>query len=92
MANSTSEFKFENCVGFDNSMKEFAQMTILLALKQYPKDDHEKCLLVIKHFEERYGGYWSCSFIKDGDCANHCLNYYVKIKYYNYTIKITKTN
>ena len=40
---SSSQFIFVEEKGADESMKDFAKMTILLAIKEHPEDDHEKC-------------------------------------------------
>ena len=87
---SSSDFIFEKEIGADESMKDYAKMAILLAMNKYPDDDHEKCTLVIEKFEEKYNYYWDCSFIKDGDSSCHYQDYYMKIRYKNYTIKISK--
>ena len=73
-------------------MKDYAKMAILFAINKYPEDDHQKCLLVSEKFEEKYKGFWNCSFIKDGDSATYYNDYFMKIKYGNFTIKISKIN
>ena len=87
---SSSQFIFVEEKGADESMKDFAKMTILLAIKEHPEDDHEKCLFVAKKFEDYYKGYWNCSFIKDGDDSFYFDGVNIKIKYEGYTIKIAK--
>ena len=80
---SSSQFIFVEEKGADESMKDFAKMTILLAIKEHPEDDHEKCLFVAKKFEDYY-------FIKDGDDSFYFHDVNIKIKYEGYTIKIAK--
>ena len=90
--NSESEFIFEKEIGFDSSMKEYAKIVILQAIKEYPFDEHGKCIFVSEKFEESYGGNWSCSFIKSGDSSVIYYDFYGKIKYGDYSIKIAKTS
>ena len=52
----------------------------------------KKCLLIAEKLEEKYKGHWNCSVIKDGDASFYYNDYYMKIKYDNYTIKISKIN
>ncbi len=87
---SSSDFIFEKVDGADEIMKDYAKMAILFALNKYPEDDYQKCILVSEKFEEKYKGYWNCSFIKDGDCATYYSDYFMKIRYGNYKIKIVK--
>ena len=89
---SSSQFIFEIEIGADKKMKEYAKMTILFAINESPEDDHKKCLLISEKFEEKYSGHWNCSVIKDGDAAFYYDDYYMKIKYGNYTIKIANKN
>ena len=86
-----SEFIYENCLVKDQSMKDYAEMVILYALKNYPDDDHKKCVVALEKFEEKYGGLWSASFIKNGDSAVRYYDYDIKVKYAGYTIKIART-
>ena len=72
-------------------MKEFAEMSILYAIQKYPDNDWEKCLLVKKQFEEKYGGYWGVSFLKTGDSVYDAFDYYIKVNYGGYKIKIVRT-
>ena len=88
----SSNFIFEKEVGVDESMKEFAKMTILLAFDTYPnpENDWDKCLLVSGKFEEKYGFRWCSSFIRQGDCCMWYNDYYMKMIYKDYIIKIGK--
>ena len=87
------DFIFIREVGsIDESMKDYAKMAILFAINKYPEDDYQKCLLVIEKFKEKYKGFWNCSFIKDGDSATYYNDYFMKIKYFNFIIKISKIN
>ena len=93
--NSSSQFIFETVVGADESMKDFAKMVILLALKEYPDNDcynNNKCLLIVNKFHEHYGGYWCCSFFKEGESIFNYIDYFIRIRYDNYIIKIAKTS
>ena len=88
----SSNFIFEKVVGADEPMKEYAKMVILLAFDSYPnpENDWDKCLLVSNKLEEKYGFKWCSSFIRQGDCCILSNDYYMKIKYKDYTIKIGK--
>ena len=87
-----NQFIYEKCVNADNSMKEFAEMSILYALQKYPDNDYQKCEFVSIKFEEKYGGNWGASFLKNGDSCYVYRKYYIKVKYGDYTIKILKTD
>ena len=90
----SSEFIFETVIGADESMKDFAKMVILLAMKEYPDidtDNYPKCKLIVNKFKERYGGNWSASFFKEGESIFSHLGCFIKIKYGNYIIKIART-
>ena len=89
---NSSQFIYEVCKVQNDEMKEFAEMTILYAIQKYPNDDSEKSDMVRKKFEEKYGGEWGCSFIKNGGWAVHFYNYYIKVKYGGYLIRIIKTS
>ena len=89
---NSSQFIYQECIVKDNGMKEFAEMTILYAIQKYPNDDLEKSCLVVEKFDEKYGGDWGCSFIKNGNMAVHYYDYYIKVKYGGYQIKIAKTS
>ena len=88
---NSSQFIYEKCKVEDDEMKEFAEMSILYAIQKYPDNDWEKCLLVKKKFDEKYGGLWGVSFLKTGDSANSYFGYYIKVKYGGYIIKILRT-
>ena len=91
-SSNSSQFIYEKCLVKDESMKDFAEMAILLALQKYPDDDHQKCLLVLRKFEEKYGGNWGVTFTKNGDSAHHYYGFYIKVRFAGYLIKILKTS
>ena len=88
--------KFEYNTGADNSMIDFAKMAILLAFHEYPINDDEneykRAELVMKKFNEKYGNYWSVTFIIRGNFCCHYDNYFIRVKYYGYKISIWKNN
>ena len=88
---NSSQFIYENCKVKDESMKEFAEMVILHALQKYPNDDFNIADAVCQKFEEKYGGSWSTSFIKNGDSSIVCSDYFIKVKYGDYRIKIVRS-
>ena len=91
LINPSSQFIFEKNTGADESMKDYAKMTILLAMQEYPDDDIKKSFLIMDKFEEKYEGFWSCSFVKDGGTAFHYFDVFMGIKYGGYKITIAKT-
>ena len=93
ISKSSLEFKFEASFGADESMKDFAKMTILLALQDYPDNNIEQCLLIRKKFENLYGGSWICCKYKIGLGAITCSyynNYDICILYGDFKYIITK--
>ena len=89
---NTSQFIYERCEVENDEMKEYADMAILYAIQKYPDNDYEKCKIVKNKFEEKYGGDWAVSFIKSGDMINAYNNYFIKVKYGEYIIKISRTH
>ena len=94
LSNSAPEFIFLKCIGANESMKDYAKMAILLAMKEYPDDYEKKNELIAEKFEEKYGDYWSCSFMKfnEGSALYRYFDYFLKIKYGDYKIYIVKTS
>lgn len=88
---SGSNFIFEKEVGADKEKKDYAKMAILLAFEEFPDDDYLKCNFVSTKFEEKYGGNWLTSFIKNGDVRFwYNGGVFLKLKYKDYNIKISK--
>ena len=94
--NNGGSMEFEYNIGADNSMIDFAKMAILLAFHEYPINDDEneykRAELVMKKFNEKYGNYWSVTFIIRGNLCCHYDSYFIKIKYNCYKISIWKNN
>ena len=86
-----SGFNFEEVIGADEKMIEYSKMVVLLAINEFPNDDYKKCELVSIKFEEKYGGCWGCSFLKNGDTCYVYQDYFIKLRYNDYIIKILKT-
>ncbi len=91
-SSNPSQFIYEKCIIEDESMKEFAEMTILLALQKFPNDDYKKCEFVVNKFGEKYGGEWGVSFFKNGDSAYWYRGNYIKVRFAGYLIKILQTS
>ena len=89
--NFSNQFIFQDCVGADESMKDYAKMAILLAMQEHPNDYNEMSKIILIKFEEKYEGDWCCSFAKEGGACYHFYDYFLKILYGDYTIKIAKT-
>ena len=83
-----SSFNLIKEEGTDNSIIEYAKMAILLAIDEFPEDDWRKANKVAQKFEEKYGGYWCASFIKNGDVRFIYNDIYIKLSYKDYIIKI----
>ena len=77
---SFSQFIFLACKGANESMKEYAKMTILLAMQEHPDSDPDKCSLIRTKFEEKYGGSWSTSMVKEGASSFTYYDYFIGIK------------
>ena len=92
LTNSSSQFIFEICEGADESMKDYAKMAILFALKEQPHNYPEMSRIIVLKFEEKYDGNWFCSFVKEGGTTFHYYDYYMKILYGDYKITIAKTS
>ena len=90
-SSNPSQFIYEKCIIEDESMKEFAEMTILLALQKYPNDDYQKCEFVANKFEEKYRGEWGVGFLKNGETSFRYYGHYIKVRFAGYIIKIYKT-
>ena len=88
---SISSFNLLSSDGANKNMIEYAKMAILLAFEEYPNDDLEKCRLISNKFHEKYGHKWGVSIIKDGDSLFYYHDYYLYIKYKDYSIKIMRT-
>ena len=91
-----STFKYYEVIGFDESMKDFAKMTILLAFNEYPNDgdpnDFKRANLVKTKFEDKFGKVWTCAFIKNGDFCTTYVKYFIEIEYKDYNISIWKSS
>ena len=87
---ASSQFIFVQCIGADEAMKDYAKMAILLAIKEHPDDHLKKCQLIWSKFDERYGGRWNCTFVKeDAGAGWYCAGrFFIHIKYGDYKIMI----
>ena len=92
LTNSSSQFIFKDCVGADESMKDYAKMAILFAMQEHPHDYPKISNIIASKFEEKYEGGWSCSFVKEGGTSLNCYGYVLKILYGDYKITIAKTS
>ena len=92
LTNSSNQFIFEICEGADESMKDYAKMTILLAMQEHPHDYPKMSKIIVLKFEEKYEGDWFCSFVKEGGTTFHFYDYFLKIIYGDYKITIAKTS
>ena len=91
--NFSNQFIFQDCIGVDQSMKDYAKMAILLAMQENPSDYPEMSKMIALKFKEKYGGNWFCSFVKEGGIYLCCgFDYCLKIKYGDYKIAIAKTS
>ena len=91
LSSSSPEFIFTTEEGADESMKDYAKKTILLAMEEYPDDHIEKAGLIKNKFKEKYGGNWLCSFVREGGVAFVYFDYFLSIEYEDYKITIAKT-
>ena len=89
---TNESFTFKNIIGMNDSMIEYTKMTILLAFHDYPQNDYDKVTFIMKKFEEKYGGFWSCCIFKKGNLSSHYSDFFVRINYKDYQINIWKLN
>ena len=89
---NTSQFIYKDCHVKNEEMKEFAEMTIIYAIKKYPNDDAQKSKFVRDKFQEKYGNSWCVCFIKDGNCWITCYNYCIEVLYNGYQVSIGRTS
>lgn len=85
-------FKFTQIIGMNQQMIEYAKMTILFAFHDYPESDYDKAVFVKDKFKEKYGGIWTCCFIKNGQIGTDYFEYWAHIEYNNYGISIWKSS
>jgi len=90
LSNSESNFKIVKNDSFNNSMIEFAKMTILFAFSELKDNFYKMCEFVSLKFEEKYGGNWGSSIIKEGDSCFVYIDFCLTMKYKDYIIKINK--
>ena len=92
---SSSQFQFIKwSPGFNESMKEYAKMAILLALQQYPDNNAEQTGLIKNKFDNQYGGSWICAKYKVGlgGISFDLNNYMISIIYGDFKFIIFKSN
>ena len=91
---SSLVFKFGEATCADESMKDYAKMTILLALQEYPDDNPLQCTRIREKFEEQYGGKWVCCKFKIGlgGISYHYYDYIIVILYGDYKFVILRIN
>ena len=78
--------------GVNEDMIEFAKMTILYSINQYPNDDFEKAEYIKQQFNARYGKTWSVCLLKVGGVSFHYFDYWIYIGYNDYNIHIWKSS
>ncbi len=81
----------------DDSMIEYAKMTILYATNEFPNndgyiDDYKKANFVREKFNEKYRNYWSCCFSKSSQISSTYFNHWICLKYKDYVITIWKSS
>ena len=90
--NFSNQFVFQDCIGVDESMKDYAKMAILFAMQEHPHDYPKISNIIASKFEEKYEGGWSCSFIKEGGSTFRYCGYWLVILYEGFKISIAKTS
>ena len=88
-----SDFEFFSKIGADESMIDYAKMTILFSFQREFDTVFKKCEIIRKKFEEKYGGSWIVGIFQNNlsdisACYDkYCLCVFIKIlhsKYSNY--------
>ena len=94
IVNRGGSMKFDNKIGADDSMIDFAKMTILLAFHEYPinddNNDRKRADLLKQKFNEKYGKYWSVLFLVRGNISTNYITYFIDVHYNGYYISIWK--
>ena len=86
------EFDFFTKIGADQSMIDYAKMSILFASQKEYDTIYKKCEIIRKKFEEKYGGSWAVGMFQNNlSDISACFDQYCLCTVYNnYTIKIFK--
>ena len=88
-----NNFIIEYSEDFDDSMIDYAKMSILFGFSENPNNLDKISEIIVNKFYERYKGVWGVCIIQDGANAA-CKFYYERllfIKYKVYLIKIYQT-
>ena len=85
-------FNFLQILGMNDSMIEDTKMLILLAIHDYPNDDYKKATFIMNKFQEKYGGFWTCCFYKNGQISTNYFDFWVHLTYKDYRISIWKSS
>ena len=90
----SQDFEFFSKIGANESMIDYAKMTILFAFQKEFNTIFKKCEIIRKKFEEKYGGHWVVGMFQNNlnDLSSRYDKYCICVIYNNYTIKIFKLN
>ena len=92
ISNTYNSFEIKDQRGANDSMIDFAKMTILYSLNKYPNSDFDKAEFIKNQFKEKYGKIWSCCLLKNGGVSFDYFDYWITIKFNNYHIYIWKAS
>ena len=87
-----ANFEFISNLGGDDSMADYAKMSILFAYQGEFNTTFKKCDAIRKKFEEKYGGCWVVGMFQNSlsDVSASYQQFCLVIKYNNYYFKIFK--
>ena len=87
-----SDFEFFSKIGADESMIDYAKMTILFSFQREFDTVFKKCEIIRKKFEEKYGGSWIVGIFQNNlsDISACYDKYCLCVLYKNLTFKIFK--
>lgn len=90
--NDSEQFEFFAKIGADDSMIDYAKMSILFAFQKEFKTAYKKCEIIRKKFEEKYGGSWVVGIFQNNlSDVSACYDQYCLCTLFNNcTIKIFK--
>ena len=91
---TNNTFIIETSNGFDDSMVDYAKMSILFGFFEKPNDFDKICDIIVNKFDERYPGDWGACIRKEGAAASCRFHYksILIITYQDYLIKIYQTS
>ena len=92
-SSNKKDFEFFSNLGADDTMVDFAKMSILLSFEKQYDTAFKKCEIIRKKFEEKYGGSWVVGIFQNclSDISACYEKYCLCAKYKDFYFKIFKS-